>query len=166
MSERWLAVPGYEGKYEVSDRGEVRAHNFDGRGVVRNLAQRPNTTGYPTVNLFKGGVRWWVSVHRLVLLAFVGPRPSGLMVRHLDGDPSNNHLANLRYGTPQENNLDTLRHGRHREAARTHCHRGHALTEDNVRVATGKRAGVRICRACRREDARRRYALKREAVAS
>ena len=29
-------------------------------------------------------------VHKLVLLAFVGPRPKGMQCRHLDGDPGNN----------------------------------------------------------------------------
>ena len=47
------------------------------------------------------------TVHSLVLLAFVGDRPDGMIhTRHLDDDPSNNVLANLRYGTPKENAAD------------------------------------------------------------
>ncbi len=51
-------------------------------------------------------------VHRLMLETFVGPRPEGYICRHLDGDPTNNHLSNLCWGTPRENYDDTIRHGR------------------------------------------------------
>jgi len=40
-------------------------------------------------------------VHRLVLLTFIGPSP--LIVNHIDGDKTNNHLSNLEYVTYQEN---------------------------------------------------------------
>jgi len=50
-------------------------------------------------------------VHRLVLLAFVGPCPAGMEARHLDGDPTNNRLPNLCWGTPKENKQDSQRHG-------------------------------------------------------
>jgi hypothetical protein len=45
------------------------------------------------------------------MLAFVGPRPPGLEIRHLDGDPGNNALNNLRYGTRSENLVDKSYHG-------------------------------------------------------
>jgi hypothetical protein len=50
-------------------------------------------------------------VHQLVLEAFVGPRPESCEARHLDGDPSNNKLDNLAWGTKAENQADKLRHG-------------------------------------------------------
>ena len=50
-------------------------------------------------------------VHVLVLEAFMGLRP-GLKCRHLNGDPLDNRLANLRWGTQAENCADTVRHGR------------------------------------------------------
>jgi hypothetical protein len=51
-------------------------------------------------------------VHRLVLEAFVGPCPEGMCCRHLDGNPLNNRLGNLRWGTGRENWEDKIRHGR------------------------------------------------------
>jgi hypothetical protein len=42
-------------------------------------------------------------VHRLVLLAFVGPCPAGHEVLHLNHQPADNRLENLRYGTRSEN---------------------------------------------------------------
>ena len=50
-------------------------------------------------------------VHRLVLEAFVGPCPEGMECRHLDGNPGNNRLDNLAWGTPKENFADSMRHG-------------------------------------------------------
>ena len=51
-----------------------------------------------------------MKVHRLVLLAFIGEASS--MCCHEDGNPLNNHLSNLRYGTAQDNADDRSRHGR------------------------------------------------------
>jgi hypothetical protein len=51
-------------------------------------------------------------VHHLVLLAFKGPCPKGMEARHLDGDPSNNKISNLRWGTPKKNMQDRDKHGK------------------------------------------------------
>lgn len=50
-------------------------------------------------------------IHRLVLIAFVGPCPAGHECCHNNGDPKDNRLENLRWGTHQENVLDTKKHG-------------------------------------------------------
>jgi hypothetical protein len=77
--------------------------------------------------------------------AFVGLRPKGLETRHLDGDPSNNQLSNLAYGTSSENHLDMVRHGTHAFSSRTHCDQGHEYTIKNTHV---RKSGARLCRAC------------------
>ena len=57
-------------------------------------------------------------VHRLVAAAFLGPPPSTeLQVNHLDGDSSNNHVANLEYVTPAENLRHSWATNPHRKAA-------------------------------------------------
>lgn len=50
-------------------------------------------------------------VHRLVLLAFVGPCPEGYEVHHKDGDRANNSLDNLEYVTSSENTLHAVKAG-------------------------------------------------------
>lgn len=50
-------------------------------------------------------------VHRMVLTCFVGRAPEGMECRHLDGDPSNNSLPNLAWGSSKENFEDSVRHG-------------------------------------------------------
>jgi len=104
-AERWLPVVGFEGCYEVSDLGGVRSLTRDveflpGRvgvipGRVMKLYVAP--LGYHTVQFCSNGKHTAHWVHRLVLAAFVGPLPDGLVVRHLNGDPIDNRLGNLTY---------------------------------------------------------------------
>jgi DNA-binding transcriptional regulator YiaG len=63
------------------------------------------------VHLYENGVREGRTVHRVVAEAFIGPRPEGLEVRHLDGNKTNNRASNLVYSTHKENEADKARHG-------------------------------------------------------
>lgn len=72
---------------------------------------RHGKTGYVLVTLRPATARITFSVHRLVLLAFVGPCPEGLEACHEDGNCENNYLTNLRWGTHQSNMDDRKRHG-------------------------------------------------------
>jgi DNA-binding transcriptional regulator YiaG len=57
-----------------------------------------------------------ILVHRLVLLAFVGPCPPGMEGCHNDGNPANNRIENLRWDTHDANMKDAIRHGTARSA--------------------------------------------------
>lgn len=70
-------------------------------------------------------------VHRLVAQAFLPPKQPGQVVRHLDGDKTHNHAANLCYGTPQQNSDDQKRHGTTRKGE---AHPLAKLTEIDVRA--------------------------------
>jgi hypothetical protein len=115
--EVWRAVAGYEGRYEVSDQGQVRAlrfrrRNFDRlRDVPLVLTPRANRDGYRMVRLGSNPGRV-AAVHRLVLETFVGPCPAGLQGAHLNGDPGDNRLVNLQWKSCWENHQDKIRHGR------------------------------------------------------
>jgi hypothetical protein len=120
--EEWLPVVGHEGKYEVSSLGRVRSldriisqksangnlHNRNMRGKVLSLIR---TDGYLHVSL---GIRNPIMVHVLVAAAFIGPRPKGHDVRHLDGSRDNNIPSNLAYGTRSQNNFDRAIHSRYK----------------------------------------------------
>lgn len=46
-NEQWKAIKGYEGKYEVSNKGRVRSLNWNGSGQIKFLPLNPNPrTGY------------------------------------------------------------------------------------------------------------------------
>ena len=157
-SERWKPVTGYEGIYEVSDHGLVRSLdrtiNYSNGQIRRHKGKILSTplgqrTGYPFVSLHNHGECQVRTVHSLVAETFIGTRPEGMEVCHNDGDRTNNHLDNLRYGTSSDNNLDQLRHGTHTNAAKTHCPLGHELFAENIPPSIAKR-GRRQCLACER----------------
>jgi hypothetical protein len=135
MTENWLPVVGYEGLYEVSDRGRVRGLARVMRRRDKRLASKYQSLivpgrdlhpwpvqrgGYPAVMLCRNGHKRLIPVHSLVLAAFVGPRPKGADSLHYDGDPSNCRLSNLRYGSRAENMGDMRRHGRIHTGERWH----------------------------------------------
>lgn len=109
--ECWRRVVGFPA-YEVSDFGHVRnakngrilksSFSFDRLGHLNSLR-----VGL-TISLKKIITR---SVHSLVLEAFVGPRPIGFMCRHLNGNPADNRVENLKWGTAKENKADSIAHG-------------------------------------------------------
>ena len=114
--ERWLPVVGFP-LYDVSDFGRVRswAVRFKPPGTraaePRLVALSPaGRCGHLTVG-FGSNPQVRKGVHVVVLSTFVGPCPVGMECRHLDGDPTNNRLDNLAWGTPLQNQHDRRRHG-------------------------------------------------------
>lgn len=117
--ERWLDIPGYEGRYQVSDLGRVRSVDHRVRvshGATRLMRGRvlkpAGSKRDPHLYVVLGHGAHGSPVHHLVALAFLGPCPEGCEVRHLDGDPLNNRAENLAYGSRAQNILDVFRIGR------------------------------------------------------
>jgi hypothetical protein len=109
--EVWKDLPGQEGRYQVSNTGSVRSLPHHVRLVAKGKETtrlspgrvlKPGTqqSGHLSVAIGKGNSR---VVHQLVLEAFVGPCPDGCEVLHLNHNPADNRLENLRYGTRSEN---------------------------------------------------------------
>lgn len=164
--EHWVSVVGYEGYYEVSDQGRVRSVDrvIEWQGTTKRLEGRilkgtiKQKKGHREVRLSLGGKTRAFTVHKLVLEAFVGPRPEGMEGCHGNGVPDDNRLENLRWDTKSSNNFDRVQHGVHHYAKRTHCAKGHPLSGDNL--GKGSR-GSRRCRECHREAGRLRRERER-----
>lgn len=119
MDEVWKDIPGYEGRYQASTHGRIRSlprseFRKSGHGSYthwnykgRVLSTRPKESGHLNVSLGANNTK---KVHRLVLETFVGPCPAGLECLHADGNPANNRLDNLRWGTRIDNRADMRRH--------------------------------------------------------
>jgi len=120
LPERWLPVAGYEGYYEVSDRGRVRSLDrlvIDSRGWRKRwhgriLRPGLNPNSYFVVALCRDGRSKSYLVNRLVLEAFDKPCPEGQESRHGPGGKQDNRWPeNLCWGTKAENEADKLRDG-------------------------------------------------------
>ena len=109
LEEEWRDIPGEPG-YQVSSNGRVKSCR---RTIVRKngrkqtireriLKPSPDEWGYAMV----GVNRKTYKIHRLVSLSFMPQKKAGQEIRHLDGDPANNNLINLAYGSHSENVLD------------------------------------------------------------
>jgi hypothetical protein len=135
MSERWKAVPGYEGWYEVSDRGRVRSmERVTCHGHTRKQrVLRPgyDRGGYLKIDLSRNNVQCTRLLHQMVLEAFVGPRPEYLQACHNNGVRDDNRLTNLRWGTVSDNAIDRNMHSRGTE--REHASPRAILTAADVR---------------------------------
>jgi len=103
MSEEiWKDIPGYEGKYQVSNLGNIRSLNYRGTGKKRLLGQWENF-GYKITHLSRDGRTITIGVHRLVALAFIDNPNQKAEINHLDGDKKNNIVDNLEWVTRGEN---------------------------------------------------------------
>ena len=100
--EEWRSIGIFNGKYEVSNYGNVRSLWF---GKVKPIKLLDNH-GYPEFKVRNGKDK---SKHKrenvAVAEAFLGKRPEGLVINHKDGNKHNNHVSNLEYVTYSENNL-------------------------------------------------------------
>ena len=98
--EEWKLIPGYDGKYEVSDWGRVRSYK---RQKERILSPGKDKNGYYQVSLCKDGKEKHCIIHRLVAEAFIS-NPNNLPeVNHKDEDKRNNHVTNLEWCSREYN---------------------------------------------------------------
>lgn len=106
--EQWKPIPDFP-DYEVSNMGLVRSWK-NRLCVPRILKPGTHPGGYRTVLLRRNGRSHGFPIGRLVLLAFHGPCPTDYEMCHNDGDPTNDHLDNLRWDTHAANMADAVRH--------------------------------------------------------
>jgi hypothetical protein len=111
--EQWKDIPGYEGRYQVSDQGRVKSLPFMQRYLLRTgqeayrrtaeriLAQQPNNKGYLLVHLHRDNKRVAYTVHGLVARAFIPG--SADTINHKDGVKANCAASNLEWATWSEN---------------------------------------------------------------
>jgi len=132
--EEWRAIPGYEGVYEASDRGQVRRVLACRGATPGRVLSQFASGGYLAVWLYRNDKRTKFGVHILVCAAFHGRMPSrGMHVNHKDGHKRNNVPANLEWVTPQENVAHAVASGLHRYRPLPGEKNGRAkLTRDQV----------------------------------
>ena len=108
MQEIWKSIPNYEGKYEVSNLGHVRSYKQDRKNP--RLLKPHYQGGYPRINLYKKCELKHYFVHVLVAQTFIPNPDNKPEINHIDGDKTNNTVANLEWVTPSENINHALQH--------------------------------------------------------
>ena len=98
-NEIWKDIVGFEGKYQISNLGNVRSLCFRNQKLVKNLTQITNNQGYKLVQLCERKRNMPFLVHRLVAMAFVDNPNNYPIVNHKDENPLNNQADNLEWCT-------------------------------------------------------------------
>lgn len=109
MKTIYKPVPGYR-QYCAGTNGSIWRYKWN-LGEWKKLKGTANRDGCVFYGLSKNGKVWHTRGHIIVLTTFVGPCPDGLWARHLDGNPANNRLSNLKWDTPSNNAQDRITHG-------------------------------------------------------
>lgn len=123
FTEQWKPISGYEGLYEISNKGRVKTllrKYYAGHGNNQEfeikeafLKQvKSKTGGYMVATLTKNAKSKKIKVHRLVAEAFIENPEGKPFVNHIDFDPKNNNLNNLEWCTQSENMLHSSKMNR------------------------------------------------------
>ena len=136
MTDEWKPVRGFEGLYEISNRGEVKSlerettirrkvkgkiQEFTFITPERIIKQGIRPDGYLDVPLTKSGVTEVYCVHRLVAEAFLENLENLPCVNHIDCDVKNNNVTNLEWCTFKHNSRHALYHARNKQAVKIYC---------------------------------------------
>lgn len=96
MEELWVPVLGYEGLYEISNLGALKSLKKSGTNCEKIVQPTVSTKGVSTyLNIHQTTKFYWI--HDIVIRSFYNISQDGLVIFHLDGDITNNVLANLSY---------------------------------------------------------------------
>jgi hypothetical protein len=101
--ERWKVIKGYD-NYSVSTYGRVRNDKTN-----RILKACTNNKGYYMINLCKNNERKYMTIHRLIAYAFIANMLNKKCVDHIDNNPKNNNINNLRWATTSENSTNKVK---------------------------------------------------------
>lgn len=111
MEEIWKPIEGYDGLYEISSYGNVKALQrtfISGRGLIQTYPEHlmnleKTKCGYLRCSLCKDGKHKRFLVHRLVAKSFIENPNNYPEINHIDEDKTNNHLENLEWITSRNN---------------------------------------------------------------
>ncbi len=111
MTEIWKDIKGYEGLYQLSNYGRVKAlekyvtRRKCGIKHFPEIIMKPTSDkdGYLSITFNVHNKAKTFKVHRLVAQAFIPNPKNKPQVNHKDGNKKNNHVDNLEWATESEN---------------------------------------------------------------
>ncbi len=116
MDEVWKDIKGFEGFYQVSNKGRIRGvervieYRYGKKRIWKGKIKKPTVTkkGYLKVGLFKGKQKVTREIQRIVAETFIENPLKKEQVNHIDGNKKNNSVENLEWVTPRENTLHSI----------------------------------------------------------
>ena len=133
--EIWKDIEGFNGRFSVSSEGRVKQNALtykSSNGITYSFDEHiiePTTwqSRYLRVDLIWKHInkRLCTYVHKLVIETFLGPRPYGMEIDHINRNYLDNRLCNLRYVTKSENmqNVDKSKYKWSEERKQKHSDR-------------------------------------------
>lgn len=125
-NEKFVDIKGYNGEYQISNYGRV----WSTKNQIFLSESISSKYGHLQISLCSNGIGKTYKVHNLVLINFNRSPKENEECRHLDGNPKNNHISNLCWGTRKENMEDRGLHG---NTAKGEKNGKAKLTEKDVR---------------------------------
>ena len=117
MEEVYKDIEGYEGLYQVSNKGNVKSLvNHNGVSIEKLLKPSINSNGYLKVRLFKNKTSKYLYVHRLVAKSFIENNNNLPCINHKDECKTNNVVENLEWCSYKYNLNFGTRNSRARKA--------------------------------------------------
>lgn len=146
MKEIWKDIVGYEGLYQVSNCGRVKSlekeviHKRYGTYKLKEkiLKQYVEKLGYVRVGLYKNCKIKHFLLHRLIAEAFIPNPYNKPYIDHIDGNPKNNNIDNLRWCTHKENMNNPIAEKRTSDSLKGHN------TSEETKKKIGKSHSISI----------------------
>lgn len=118
VGDVWRDVIGYEGKYQVNTKGEIRSLNYGRMNKICLLKPYLGNRGYLSVVLSKGNKTKIKMVHKLVAESFIPNGDNKPFIDHINNIKTDNRVENLRWVTHKENMRNPLTRKRFSESAK------------------------------------------------
>lgn len=139
MEEIWKDIPGFDG-YQASNLGRIRSLKRGKERFIGSKAKMPN--GY--IRCYVHIKNKTYTIGRLILSAFIGPANNGEECDHIDRNPENNNLSNLRWVSRTENLLNRGNYGKGKLKGVSYCGSYYKLKDGTVKFNNVIRAQITI----------------------
>lgn len=150
-AEIWKPIPDWP-DYGVSNLGRVLSLRTSQPCFLRGSKHR---AGHLMIEMQRGntGERTQRFLHQLVAEIFLGKQPPNTVIRHLDGDPENNSVTNLEYGTIKQNNIERHQHSGRYTGRRNGTRNGVSYTQKPIpSVLESLVIAVQACKNCQKVE--------------